>query len=474
MSSTGRWGKLVHLLEKPEYFFVMVAAIFGGLFILLVPPFQTPDENVHFYRAYEVSELGANKSVKDGAVGSLLPASIAKTEGSVNALPDVTTHIQFNPYNKYSLSYTKNALFNIPLNQQEKLFYRTETYPMIVYLPQASAIGIGKLFNAPVIMLLYMARLANLIIWIVICFFCIKYFPWKKWAVVGVCLLPVVVAQTISPGLDVLAISSTLAFMTIIFYAMSNKRGSLGAKQIALLGLAAVVMVFMKSTLAVFLPLVFLLKNDRLSVKYKKLVKIAIVILPIILFASWTIFSTSNNPNPVPASSQQVSTFLHNPFHYVHLLLNTGFFVTISGNAVVQSLVGNFGWLDTPLSPFITFLAVCYMAFLLFVNDPRDKSKREFSKKSRILMTLSAAALVLATFLAMYVYSTLPTDNHIKGVQGRYLVPFLLLLVPILMNIQIFSSKSIYTKVVKIGSVALLVLSLLTIFARYYYNFIPT
>lgn len=467
------YRKSIIFLKQPERFFLVTASLFGILFILIIPPLQTPDEHVHFYRAYEVSELNSNRLEKDGRMGSMLPASIAKTEVVLNAQSEVPTHIQFNPYTKYDLRQTKAALLDIPLNEDEKSFYRTETYPEFLYTLQALAITLGKIFDAPIVVMIYLTRLVNLALWITVAFLCIKYFPWKKWAVAGVCLLPVVVAQTISPGLDVLAISSFFVFITIILNSVHNRQHKLSYKMVALLAFAGLLMVFAKSNLAVFLPLIFLVKKEQISLKYQNLIKTLIVVLPIMLFAAWTIFiSTSHDAQPVSSTGQQISTFLHNPLNFLILLFKTIFFNTASGNTLAQSLVGNFGWLDTPLSTFIIYLGVMYIAFIMFVGSRGDECK--LSKKNRIILLTAAVASVLATFLAMYVYSTLPSDNHIKGVQGRYLIPALIMLVPVLMSHKIITSKVFFIRTIQFGSIGLLTISALTIMTRYYHVYIPT
>ena len=40
---------------EPAKFFVYCALIFGILLIALIPPFQSPDEDSHFKKAYVVS-----------------------------------------------------------------------------------------------------------------------------------------------------------------------------------------------------------------------------------------------------------------------------------------------------------------------------------------------------------------------------------------------------------------------------------
>jgi hypothetical protein len=44
--------------------------------IVLTLPFQVPDEQEHFHRAYQLSELQLRGIVRDGAAGGMLPSSL--------------------------------------------------------------------------------------------------------------------------------------------------------------------------------------------------------------------------------------------------------------------------------------------------------------------------------------------------------------------------------------------------------------
>jgi hypothetical protein len=51
------WDTIRHLPKvQPDKLFLFLAVPFGLIFLLLSAPFQAPDEFVHFYRAYDVSE----------------------------------------------------------------------------------------------------------------------------------------------------------------------------------------------------------------------------------------------------------------------------------------------------------------------------------------------------------------------------------------------------------------------------------
>ncbi len=55
---------------KIENIFFIFALVFGFLFIFITPPFQSVDENFHFYRAYGIASGDFVAKKKDFSVGS--------------------------------------------------------------------------------------------------------------------------------------------------------------------------------------------------------------------------------------------------------------------------------------------------------------------------------------------------------------------------------------------------------------------
>jgi len=60
----------------PERIFIFVGLLFGLLFLIVTPPFQAPDEPAHFFRAYEISDLGIIAERQGDSVGDFLPQSL--------------------------------------------------------------------------------------------------------------------------------------------------------------------------------------------------------------------------------------------------------------------------------------------------------------------------------------------------------------------------------------------------------------
>src|ERR1700690_4387510 len=67
--------------------FLLFGMDFGIVWLLLIPPFQGPDEFTHFYRAYMLSEGKLKLSIdpSSGGSGCYLPASIKELEDTLQS-----------------------------------------------------------------------------------------------------------------------------------------------------------------------------------------------------------------------------------------------------------------------------------------------------------------------------------------------------------------------------------------------------
>ena len=53
--------------------FFYLSCIFGMLFLMLTPPFQAPDEDSHFKKAYVIAKGNLFPDIEDGKEGFRLP-----------------------------------------------------------------------------------------------------------------------------------------------------------------------------------------------------------------------------------------------------------------------------------------------------------------------------------------------------------------------------------------------------------------
>ena len=150
---------------SPGILFAAIAAFFGLVMAVTVPPFQTPDELAHYYRAYAVADFRwiAKKSAL--SMGDESPRSLQRIAG------ELTGDIPFHPEHKISVQKIREYL-SIPLDESVKIFVPFPTTALtspIPYIPQAVGMAKEKL-HLPPLVFLYLGRIFNLIAWIALVF----------------------------------------------------------------------------------------------------------------------------------------------------------------------------------------------------------------------------------------------------------------------------------------------------------------
>lgn len=450
----------------PHIFFASFALVFGLFFIVIIPPFQTPDEGVHFMRAYQISELKLTTEKINGVSGDFLPRSINQTQQIVG-----TERIAFNFEEKYHLAQTKAAL-HLPLNPENQKFYDmsgTAVYTPVGYIPQAAAIFVGRVLKLPVVVDMYGARLANLLAWILLGVLLIRIAPIRKWALVAIGLMPMMLAQAASSSIDVISIGSIALFVALLVRYIVNKQ-VLGRNQYLILFGLASIMVLCKPTAIVVLPLVLLLRRPNFkNITHNRVFKLTMLGIPSMLLLAWVYITKDASQSPGQIANhqntvEQIKYLLHEPWRWPVILFSTLFFTHI--DYVWTSLIGKFGWLDAPVSELIVVIGFIYLAGVLLL-EYKTKATKRLPNLSRNWMIVAAAAYALVVFGSLYLLYTPVGYTLVVGVQGRYLLPALFILA---LACPAFAavSKQRYTRMVIFGSLFLGIVSLLTIYFRYY------
>lgn len=144
-------------LGQPVYFFIVTSVAFGIINCFLIPPFQTPDEFQHFYRAYSISESNYIADLNNNDVGSNLPSSL-------NSISAPFKKYHFKPNIKTS-PVEIFSIFSIPLDRSSRewtSFPGASIYIPIVYFPQAAALSLHRLDISPAY-LFYLGRIFALL-----------------------------------------------------------------------------------------------------------------------------------------------------------------------------------------------------------------------------------------------------------------------------------------------------------------------
>ena len=120
--------------------------------------------------------------------------------------------------------------------------------------------------------------------------------------------------------------------------------------------------------------------------------------------------------------TEQIKGVLKAPISFIKVLKNT---MEVYGESYLFGMIASpLGWLDIVVSPLIT---IAFLVLVLF-SSMIEKNEVAFSRKQKIwnfLIILGTALLIIG---AMYISWTGVGAEVVEGVQGRYFIPLLPLL----------------------------------------------
>ncbi len=181
----------------PHRVFLWFAIPVGLVLIWFIPPFQSPDEHFHFYRAVHVAEGHWVGNIRGGdRVGGMLPAGVISVAEHFRRLRfdyDARTD---------AADISKAGAMKLRLDSLVFAdFPNTGYMPPASYFPAAIAIYTGIKIGFSPLMLLYAARLATFLLWLLLMYRAIRLMPMLRWLMVFLALLPahIALATTLNP-----------------------------------------------------------------------------------------------------------------------------------------------------------------------------------------------------------------------------------------------------------------------------------
>jgi len=461
---------LTRVSIRPEILYLIIALIFGFLFVFLNPPFQAPDEGAHLTRMYELSEFQFSRD------GKTVPESVVK-------LDSIFTRLHFNPDAKTGKKEIL-GMSGVELNPAARRKSGGPDYT-VPFLPQLMGLAIGKIFNPAPLIGLYFGRAFNLLLCIIITFLAIRIIPFSKWLFFMLALMPKTLYMMSSLSYDAFLIcDSFLLIALLLYYAFKAER--LGWRDIAILFVLSVLLAMCKPPYFLIGFLFLIIPVRKIGSIKKYVVIYTVIILSMFLAAGpWSRagelikwgneaktgthaekgqktkrIRTGRSRNPLvaeaeksvktenprpqgnkgfdwvkesktearPSSNQQqrpainpakqVSYLKTHPVTFLKLLLVTNF-DHMRAN-MLNNFVDSMGWLDTFLPDiFINIYLVMLMIAALCVSDPMFTI--DWKRKLYFFIVFIAGVVMIE--LAMYIYSSLVGQDRLYGIQGRYFIP---------------------------------------------------
>jgi len=402
----------------------------------LIPPFQSPDEDVHVKRAYLLGHGQVWLSTPaNSPTGGLIDQGLLQLMAQFEGLP-------FHAENKLSA----NELYEAGQIRWEGTYAFSPTsaishYFPFLYAPQALGLRIGELLNLSVLHTYQLAKLFALIAACALIYGALSIYPFSL-AVLGLFVLPMSLFQMGSASLD--GIAHAMSLFVIALYLKISQQSS--AKQSSTKQtstkqtttgvvnslvwqgiLLALCIALLTSSRMQLLPLLFLLWSCSRQTGQKKYLFYAAAVGLFTL--TWILLSITSVVDAKVTTSltpiQALGFYLTHPITGAQVLLST-----LTNLAIVKSyatsFIGVLGWLDASLPKVQYGILGALLALLVILCFSWRPSG--LSKHHQTILVSCAVCVMGIVFAALLIQWTPHPATVILGVQGRYFfVPALLM-----------------------------------------------
>ncbi|NYB51525.1 MAG: DUF2142 domain-containing protein [Methanobacteriaceae archaeon] len=403
---------------EPQKAFLFLGIFFGLIFSLLVPPFQINDEPAHYYKAYVVSEGQILPGKTGGVAGFYVPENLEKTVASFYPM------IYHSEVKQNASSYA--SILNLPIYSGNRVYVQKEMYTLVYPpLPYAAAgllMAVASIMGASPLALMYLGRIINLLIWVLMVSLAIKITPVHKWVFFLLALMPMTLFEAASLSAD--SFNLGLSFLTIAFFfklAFEEEKKKVENRDLLILLALLAMLVLSKVGYALLLILFFLIPSYKFANKKIMVSNFLVLTLPVVLLAGIWNYLFKNLYVSMPPAWQTASI----PGQLAFLSAHPLSFIPILGHTLMEkggflvSFVGIFGWNELPLPEIVVAL---YLIALVVVAVA-DESPIKINSKQRLVAFITFFTMFFLIIIYEYVTFTPVGLDIIYGVQGRYFIP---------------------------------------------------
>lgn len=420
--------------ENGPWLFPAVVVILGLFYMLVLTPFSAPDESAHFASAYRLSsQLMGKKAVADQAF--LSQANEMERE-RISRGANVLVREQddrpgfYTGVGRSTYKLVLTELFSMDKSQGETVRYEipVNTTP-VVYLPQAAGITLARLLNFGYVPLVYLGRLFNLLAFAAMAALAVHIMPFKKELLKTVACLPMTLHLAASFSYDGAFIGLAMLFVAWCFY-LAYEKEQVTVRDTVVLGL---LLVLFEPGKIVYLPLAglcLLIPQEKFGSKRRYFISAAfvafftvaaVVLVNRVVLSVWST-QTESYVGWSEAAGYTLQDVLERPFEIFLVYYET--MITQFDYYLSTMLGGYLGNLDPEL--YVPGICLWILWYALFVSAIRREGEEAPIKGGQKLFILLLVFLSVCLVLASMLLGWTPRNlTYITGVQGRYFIPLL-------------------------------------------------
>ncbi|MFN0166720.1 MAG: DUF2304 family protein [Bryobacteraceae bacterium] len=404
------------------------AAVFFGLgYVFVMPPFQAPDESVHFIRTYRLSQgncLAANQYK--------IPASFFDME---RMFPPNFVDLRTFSAGEIAgwIRVPANEAFGAPLDRNSS--YPADTYGCLPYVPAAAGMRVALVFADSAGLAYLFARLANLAAYLLLVGLALHYLPWGHLYLAAVALMPMALHQGAAFSAD--GMTNGLAFLMcayVFHLAWSPKVERIGTRHVAMLALVIAALAWTKP-IGWLAALVLLVPCSRFrSNRSRWLFAGGMMLVSVLVTVGWQFinadsvraFDEHRTARDIPVAQNR--EFLRNrPLAVAPAIVRT---LRVEWTTYVTQMVGAVGTLAVYL-PIGHALLYCLLLLVLATGDGPDPAPTWTNRLWALALVAGGTLLIFLVLVTTDTTSARLRELQagagvIPGFQGRYWIPMLL------------------------------------------------
>lgn len=439
----------------------------GILFLTVMPGLSAPDEPSHFITAYRLSsrmmgqpELTAAGLVAVRADDYLLedleevktPEITDDEEGAASVLGNPVQNATYRTIRDFSVRYPhREGMVSSALPD-------VRTTP-VMYLPQAAGITLARILKLSPPALITLGRSANLLVFLFLTAAAIRVLPFGKEVLMAAGLLPMTLHLAASLSYDAGILGCTFLFTAMVLKILAE--GMQSKRELVFLVLLTMAFSPCKLVYAPLAFLPFMIPAEQFGGRKQKIVTAAVLLFGMaaaMLLVNGAIIRSYADGSAVQAAAAAaesaetggeaaaavrgyaVSELIRRPVFIVRMVCNT--FSQQSDDLVLGLLGTQLGNLDPVLGlPF--FAAAAQGGILLLLMLKRPGEEKSLTIPMMLWSLLISAGIILLTAGAMLVAWTTQGAAVIEGIQGRYFLPVLPLILLCFRNDIIIMKRDI-------------------------------
>ena len=397
--------------------FIILCFALGMAFMILIPIGIVPDEAMHSYTSYKVSNLLLGIENKDNEI------TMRKSDGDNWFMTSDFGSYTNEQYEAYFKS-LNNETVDSSLESYSVPIVSGNDY---LYIIPAIGISIGRILSLNRLQIYFWGRIFNFLLYLLGMTYVVSRAPIKKFVFFTIALLPVFLQQGISSSYDV-PINIMLLIVIVdtlrIFVGHENSMHILEKAIFILCCFISCMVKFHAYILVGLLPLLCFCAKKLFGSKPKKKIIAGVCIFLVIGVIG--IFVYARMLPKITLTSKDAYSVLYllqNPKEIFAITYNT---IQTFDTYFLDGFVGKYlGYLDIVMPSFVIYL---YYVVLILLFVPNEKDKIKIDKKIKVVFLFISIITALFAFGGMLLANSTLQDRMVLGMQGRYLLASITLL----------------------------------------------